>query len=185
MNKVTVIPGIAMPFFPMRPLTGPKLVKEADVENLTPSGYFWQPKLNGDRVILGKFEGKVYISNRHGGWYSHTVKNLGLWARVPDQTVLDGEVWQMKFLPFEALAVGGVSLLRECVTKRAAKAKELAISLEEPFLFDSPTVEWLKTNLRNKPKEWEGVVGKKKDAPYLILGSEKDSPGWVKRKWCI
>ncbi len=186
MNTLTVIPGVSLPFFPMRPLTGPMLRTESDIAQvLANTDYHWQPKLNGDRVIFAKVGGKVYLCNRHNNWYSYAIQNQFVWEHAPDQTVLDGEVWNRKFYPFEALVVAGQSLLRDCVTVRAKAAKELSHELMEPFLFDSPTEEWLRANLIAKPKEWEGLVGKRKNSPYLILGTQKDTPGVVKRKWVI
>lgn len=186
MKKIIAVPGIALPFFPMRPITGARLETEqhlADV--LKDDRYHWQPKLNGDRVIFGKVDNQVHFCNRHGNWYSFGVQNLSLWKQVPNLTVLDGEVWGKKFYPFEALSVGGTIYTRKCVTERAAAAKELSLSLGEPYLFDQPSMDWLVKTLAAKPAEWEGVVGKRKNTPYVILGTQKDTPEWIKRKWIL
>lgn len=186
MVKINVIPGVSLPFFPMRPVTGPKLENASDVsEVLNNQAFYWQPKLGGDRVILAKIGDSLYFCNRHGSWYSFKIENERLWKKLPDRTVLDGEVYKKKFYPFECVVAGGVDMTRKCVTLRAAAAKYYCEICEEEFLFSPPSEEYLQTGVINKPSDWEGVVGKRRNSPYTILGVKKDSPNWVKRKWCI
>lgn len=184
MSKVTVIPGVAVPFFPMRPITGPVLQDESDIAEIEAAkDYFWQPKLGGDRVLMAKVDGKLWFANRHGSWYSFSVENSKLWQPIPGQTLLDGEVYKKKFYPFEALVVAGKSHMRDCVTVRAQIAKELCEKYGEKFLFDPVSPDWIRNGISMKRTDWEGLVGKKKNSPYLILGVKKDSPQWVKRRW--
>lgn len=186
MNKVTVIPGVALPFFPMRPVTGPMLLNDSHVaEVLNNQDFYWQPKLGGDRVIMARVGNEIFFANRHGGWYSFNVENKRDWMKVPDRTVLDGEVYKKKFYAFECVVAGGVNMTRKCVTERAAAARYMSELCGVDFIFNPPTEQYLKDGVVKKPSDWEGVVGKRKNTPYVILGVKKDSPNWIKRKWIL
>lgn len=187
MEKVQIIRGIAMPFYPMRPAQGRVLRNRASVDQLLKdmSSGTWvvQPKMHGDRACVGVLNGKVYIQNRHGGWFRHSVKNLDVFKKLPDRTVLDGEVFERNFYPFEALAVAGKSMTMCTCMEREVMAMKLCQYLEIPWKFDKPSVKWLLKLKQNEPM-FDGVVLKKAASPYIILGSaDQVSLDWLKRRW--
>jgi ATP-dependent DNA ligase len=182
-ERVVVAPGVALPFFPMRPMTGERIEgqRAVDVVNsYIAKGYIVQPKLNGDRVTLAKVNGKLLAQNRHGAWYSYNFDQKP-WLSLPDGTCLDGEVRDKVFTPFEALSHAGKSLLRETAEYRVALAKSLCTA-GRVWLFDAPSDDWLRASDANYPR-WEGVVVKLRASPYSILGIKTDSPDWKKLKW--
>lgn len=189
MDRVAVIPGIVMPFFPMRPVRGPRLQTKADVLEVLEAQkgeieWVAQPKLNDDRVTLAVRGKKVLVQNRHGGWYAGTVRNLGRWAKLWDRTVLDGGVYDGKFYAFECLALFGQSMLQATTLEREICAMQMSRLCGVEWLFERPTRRWLSALSRNAP-QWEGVVLKRIRAPYQIAGSAtQESTDWVKRRWC-
>ena len=185
MPSISVIPGLNFPYYPPRPRTGVVITASnysALVEKES-SRYVIQPKLNGDRAELLVKDGRISFANRHGSLYSFAVKNAQDFTALPDLTVLDGEVWQKNFYPFEAVVVGGISFMRECPTVRSAKAKEISNSLGHTWIFDFEGIGWLGMQRRDLPT-WEGVVLKQLGSPYLPLASDtQHTVQWVKRKW--
>jgi len=79
----------------------------ATVRRLEAAGYLIQPKLNGDRVLLVKRGWIVEAYNRRGSRYGFSVHAISDWRALPEGTLLDGEGWQGRFYPFEALEIGG------------------------------------------------------------------------------
>jgi ATP-dependent DNA ligase len=146
-------------------------------------GHTVQRKLNGDRAELVVLNGKATLFNRHGGQLSHPVSNAGQFLAY-ENTVLDGEVWQKKFYPFECLVFKGMSLMLEAPQSREACARQICtkLGLEWPF---EVTLEWLKAEVNishDASSRWEGVVIKAKGSEYRVLGSENQE--WSKWKWC-
>jgi hypothetical protein len=98
-------------------------------------------------------------------------------------TVLDGEVKDKTFYPFEVLALGDVSLLQDTVEERVAQARYLCQAHAGLWLFEPPTLDWVKGLKQHEPV-WEGFVAKKKGCPYVPLGSEaQESRTWLKLRW--
>jgi ATP-dependent DNA ligase len=189
---ITIVPGLRPTFFPMRPTTG-YMIRTVDtikriLDQVATGSHVIQPKLNGDRGTLTVLDGQVYIFNRHGSAYKMTVVNREDYSTLPDKTVLDGEIIDRHFTPFEAIVVGGKSLMDECVTVRIAEAKVIAEKYDE-WLFETPSLEWLVENFKtqvplNNRCRWEGVVKKATKKPYTPMGSDsQDSPDWWKHKW--
>ncbi len=169
---------------PMRPTaTGLLLTRDnvrAVVADLEADGWLVQPKLNGDRVLLVKRAGIVEAWNRHGTRYSFSVAAAD-WRGLPDDTLLDGEGWQGRFYPFEAIELAGEYLGRQCPAIRASVARELCRRLGNAFLFDRPAVAWL-DNCRDNLPAWEGIVAKR--GRYYPTGKPwQESADWLKLKW--
>jgi len=181
-----VVAGITMPFFPMRPRKGAAVTANTVKQlwaDVTSGQFLAQKKLNGDRACLGVQDGKVVVINRRGQLLQHPVSNTRDFLKLPSGTILDGEVWQKGFYPFEALIVGGNSLLKSCPIVREKTAIEISKTLGHTWLFTPPTLEWLSQLKANLPT-WEGLVLKHVNTSYIMLGSEtQDSPMWLKRKW--
>jgi ATP-dependent DNA ligase len=188
MDKIVIVPGIAMPFFPMRPAIGRVLrnkgnVQEFDRQVLQTDDWVVQPKLEGDRASIGVVDGKVYIQNRHGGWLKHKVENLELFSKLPDRTVLDGEVYKKNFYPFDCLAVDGRSKVTSTVMEREVLAFQMCKYVGVPWKFERPSEAWI-SKLREHTPVYGGVVLKRSMSPYIILGSDSTfSLDWLKRCW--
>ena len=185
-ERIEIVAGLAMPFFPMRPTKGRTLKSAASVADFwktTAQSQDWvvQPKMAGDRACLALYHGKVYVQNRHGGWYGHSVDTQPF-KKLPDRTVLDGEVRDGLFHPFEALAVNGKSLLRCITSEREVLAYQLTRLVGQRWMFERPSKRWLLTG--GHLPDWDGVVLKKANAPYVLLGSSTQmSSTWFKRTW--
>lgn len=177
-----------MPFYPMRPIKGRRLDRPANIKQLWQDAvdegqWVMQPKLGGDRAGLATVDGKVYIQNRHGGWYRHKVANAKDFLQLPNRTCFDGEVYKGNFYPFELLACNAKSLLKTVVHERVRLAKDLVGFLDHPWLFDLPTMAWLLRRGFNRPA-YEGVVLKQTGSFYVLLGSATQSSSrWLKRLW--
>jgi ATP-dependent DNA ligase len=177
-----------MPFFPMRPVKGrtlrsPQQIKQFYDEIRDPGVWIAQPKLNGDRACLAVVDHKVYVQNRHGSWMTRTIKNARAFLKVPDRTAFDGEIFEGNFCAFEVLAVAGRSFLPASAAEREVMAFQLTALIKQPWMFPKPTERWLMNRTANLPR-YEGVVIKKVNSPYILLGSETQvSLTWFKRKW--
>jgi hypothetical protein len=188
MDKVAVVPGIVMPFFPMRPATGRILrnkgnVREYEREVLNTEDWVAQPKLEGDRACIGIVDGKVYIQNRHGSWMKHRVENLHAFANLPDRTVLDGEVYKKNFYPFECIAVEGKSKVTCTVGERETLAYMLCKYAGVTWRFERPSMAWVSKLHENAPM-YGGVVLKRTMSSYIIHASAAQfSLDWLKRCW--
>ena len=170
---------------PMRPTMGDRLTPRnvlRIVRELEPD-FLIQPKLNGDRVLLHKTASTITAWNRHGSRYSFNVNAAADWHGLPDDTLLDGEGWQGRFWPFEAVEIAGASLSAECVTVRATAAKDLCRTLGQAYLFYRPADAWLVLCRENLPA-WEGIVAKRTGKPYTpITRPSHKSRQWLKVKW--
>lgn len=188
MEKIIVVPGIAMPFFPMRPQFGApfsnkRVIKQFNDEVLNTYDWFVQPKLDGDRASIGVVDGKVYIQNRHGSWYKHRVNNLPDFKHLPNRTVLDGEVFKGNFYPFECLAVDGMSVVLHTPNEREVLAQAMVKLIGHTWKFPRPTLKWIERLSANAP-EYDGVVMKRWGSPYIIAGSASTGNlDWKKRHW--
>lgn len=175
------------PLLPPRPTATDAQLTPANaveiVRDLETLGWLIQPKLNGDRVLLRKVDGIVEAWNRLGNRYSFSVNATADWRGLPDGTLLDGESWQGRFYPFEALRVGGQDLTAACVSSRADAAKELCRTLGNCWLFDRPADDWLIRCRENLPT-WEGIVAKRIGSQWTpIKKAWHESPDWLKAKW--
>jgi len=192
-EKLLVGP-LAFPFFPMRPTTGTPFTPKNYANVLSAvKNYHWQPKLNGDRVCAGVLDGKVYVQNRHGSFFKHPIHNLDKYLKLPSGTVLDGEVKDKEFLPFEALSYGTENFMKACPSERAKNAKIITEVVGVDWIFEVPTQDWIleqitiaaQSRLRHQNPKWEGIVAKLKGSPYVPLGAEtQTSRSWFKCKWC-
>jgi len=186
-ERIDICRGISMPFFPMRPLRNGPIRNTAAVEQIfreiaEPQLWVVQPKLDGDRACVAVLKNKVYIQNRHGGWYGHNVKNLADFRKLPDGTVLDGEVSKGSFSIFDVLAVGGKPIMNDTAAERTILAMHLTKFLKHVWRFPTPTKEWLKKMAENIG--YDGVVLKRAASPYKIAPSANAIDTlWVKRTW--
>jgi len=182
--------GLKVPFFPMRPTTGRRITPDTfhEFAPINVSGYAVQPKLNGDRALLAVVESGVLVANRYGAWFKHPVLNRQLFKNLGVGTILDGEVWERNYYPFEAVALGGTSFQTKCPTVRIQQAKLACTLLDLQWMFETPTLAWITKqvaqNYDNPNPTWEGLVFKKLGSAYIPLGSASmDSPTWRKHKW--
>jgi ATP-dependent DNA ligase len=179
---------IKLPFFPMRPTLGRAIVpgREEEVLSLLET-HVAQLKLNGDRACVANFDGTVRIQNRHGSWFKNSV-DLRPFQLLPRGFCLDGEVYQKKFHPFEALAIDGVSLLAKPVEERIEQARYFCEGARLPWAWDFPGIEWLRCAAKAAKHEkipvYEGLVFKRRGSKYVLSGSA-DSPSqyWTKCKF--
>jgi ATP-dependent DNA ligase len=182
--KREIIQGLSMPIFPMRPKNGRSITSLQDVSDIFARiewGWTVQLKVNGDRGQVGITTEGVYVANRHGSWYGLPVDTRGL-ESLPPGTLMDGEILQKKFFPFEVLTFAGRSLLRSTPTEREAKAKEVCANLGLPWIYE-PTLSVLSNLKANMPKI-EGVVLKMAGSPYVPLNTaQSESDTWIKWKW--
>lgn len=178
--------GWALPFFPMRPAIGPRLTKKLAEEILAKmetKRYIYQPKLNGDRALLGIAERRIIVANRHYGWYHFQVENARDFLKLGDGTLFDGEVYKGKFYPFECLALEGRSYKCNTVDEREIMAMKMCRLVGTEWAYPTPTKKWLLNLDKNFPK-YEGVVRKRSDFAYQMLpNTSATSPGWLKHKW--
>lgn len=188
MDKIVIARGIAMPFYPMRPAQGRVLRNQGTVDSfyhqvLRTHHWVVQPKLEGDRACVGVLDGKVYIQNRHGGWYKHKVTNLEDFKKLPNRTVLDGEVFKGNFYPFECLAMAGKSYLLATATEREILGFQMSKYLGHEWKFEKPSKAWV-AKLHDQLPVYGGVVLKRAASPYIMLGSSSQaSLDWLKRCW--
>jgi hypothetical protein len=180
-DRIMLVSGIAMPFYPMRPTRGKLGTPEQLHEDLG-GGWVIQPKLNGDRATLGVFVPGIFIQNRHLSRFKHRVKNADLFKALPNGTCVDGEVYGSEFFPFEVLALGRDQLLDSPVEFRVSQAERLCSILGVPWIFQPPSQASL-AFMREQPKKWEGYVKKRSGSAYAIYGVERDSDEWFKCKW--
>lgn len=180
MNRVRLNSGIGLPFYPMRPSRG-AIATEAQLQMDLDNGWLCQPKLDGDRTILGVTADDMIFTSRHMAEYSFQVKNAARFKGLQPGTCLDGECWKGNFYPFEVLAVGNQSFLGEPVERRVGYAKYLCELLGVPWLFEPLKAGDIK-RIKRTP-EIEGYVKKRLGSTYEIAGSQRDSLEWIKIKW--
>lgn len=181
-----------IPFYPTRPSTGSRLTSDnvlVVVNDYRARGYIIQPKLNGDRGILVQAPGGVELWNREGTIYRAGEVNLGRWECLSPDTVLDGEIWQGEFYPFEAIVVSAGSLVHDRTAERIGWAIGQSARAGQDWLFETPTNEWLinEITLDADPltRQWEGVVAKIDGAHYRTMSHPEQEAGtWVRLKWC-
>jgi len=185
-QEITVAKGWIIPFFPMRPNSGPNLTKKLALEILEKQEehkYIYQPKLNGDRAVLAVVNREVVVCNRHYGWYHFQVKNAAAFLKLKDGTIFDGEVWQGNFYPFDCLALEGRSYKANTAEEREVMAYQMCRLLKIEWMFFKPTKKWLLELKHNLPK-YEGVVRKRADQGYFLLHNATEaSTGWLKHRW--
>jgi ATP-dependent DNA ligase len=142
-----------------------------------------QPKLEGDRACVGVIDGKVYIQNRHGSWYKHRVNNLDDFKKLPNATVLDGEVFKGKFYAFDCLVSDGTVHLMATASEREVLAFQLTKYLRHEWKFERPSKAWV-AKLHAQMPIFGGVVLKRMNSEYVIHGSPNQSSlNWLKRTW--
>ena len=185
-ESVEIMKGWSLPFFPMRPAGGPSLNKKVALEileKMEEHEYLYQPKLNGDRVLLGVMDRRVIACNRHFGWYRFQVQNASTFLKMGDGTLFDGEVWECNFYPFDCLAREGRSFKANTCEQREIEAYQMCRFLGIEWMFAKPTKKWLMNLGKNAPK-FEGVVRKRADQGYYMLPNASDtSLGWLKYRW--
>jgi hypothetical protein len=152
------------------------------------SDYDWSLKLNGDRICVGVVDGDAYAQNRHGSWYKMTIDNLKTYASLKGAWLLDGEVFNKQFYPFEVVVAASKSVAALCPQERKDYAKQLCRRLGVPWMYGIDIKDIVSQSERLIPladgKIYEGVVGKQKSSPYVPLGTVSGaSPAWIKHKW--
>jgi hypothetical protein len=185
--EVPIMKGWTLPFFPMRPVSGPDLTRKLALtilDQMDDHRYIFQPKLNGDRALLGIAEGRVFVCNRHYNWYQYQVANAGAFkAKLGNGTLFDGEVFKSNFYPFDCLAVEGRSFKANTTDQREVEAMQMCRLCGVEWAYRKPTKKWLLAGRANLPK-WEGVVRKRADLAYVLLtNASGTSPGWLKHKF--
>lgn len=187
MEPVTIVKGLRMPFFPMRPTAGQDIRTKADVSklwSLMRNKALWvvQPKLNEHRRVLAMVDGQLLVQNRHAQWVD-LPDNAAKWRKLPDRTVLDGGLYRGNFVPFEALTLWGRSLLGATTAERVVIAYQMCRLCGVKWMFESPERVWLEARTANLPM-YEGVVLKHAASPYLPAGNATQvSAFWFKRRW--
>lgn len=167
-------------FFPMRPTATEELPTGKWLKKLV-KDYIIQPKLNGDRAVLWVKADGIYVQNRRGGEYSFGVFNRTDFEKLPVGTILDGEVWQRKFWPFECLAYGDLDLTERGPEIRCTMAEKISQMLGHEFIFQPVDAKWLQNAERGV---WEGFVAKRRGTPYRPAHrAQAHSWGWYKFKW--
>lgn len=175
---------LSVPFYPMRPRHSANLNREnlnSVFEDGNLNRYVIQGKLNGDRAVLAvDSQGEVHVTNRHGGFYKMTV-STSEFADLPEDTILDGEIYKKKFYPFDIVAYDGRKLLFTPAAERLRLLKNVCESHDIEYIFDVTLADLQE---RIDGDMWEGVVLKEADSPYIMLSSEtQNSDTWTKRKW--
>lgn len=182
--KREIIPGMSMPFFPMRPKSGRRITSVSDVKDIftrLKSGWTVQLKINGDRGEVGITKDGIHVANRHGSWYGLSVDLTGF-GSLPPGTLMDGEILKKKFYPFEVLAYAGRSMLQNTPAEREAKAKEVCQALGIPWIYEPN--ECVLSKLKANMPIIEGVVLKMAGSPYVPLATaQRESDTWIKWKW--
>jgi ATP-dependent DNA ligase len=176
-----------MPFFPMRPRSGPRLTRrhiERILQEQHDHVYVFQPKLNGHRVMLGiGHKGEMILANRHGGLYTKPVINTMDFRKFNDGTLFDGEVYAGVFYPFECLALEGRSFRPNTTEERIILAMQMCRLAGVQWVYPTPTRDWL-WKLDGHMPRYEGLVRKVPNAPYSVLHSASaTSQEWLKLKW--
>jgi hypothetical protein len=187
LEEIQIMKGWTLPFFPMRPANGPRLTKPLVVEilkKMEDGRYIYQPKLNGDRALLGIVDKRVVVCNRHYGWYQFQVANAGAFqAKCGSGTLFDGEVYKSNFYPFECLALEGRSFKANTVDEREIIAMQMCRLAGVQWMYKKPTRAWMLKGSSLLP-QFEGVVRKRSDFPYTFLpNSSGTSVGWLKHKF--
>jgi len=185
-TEVEVMKGWTLPFFPMRPANGPRLTQTLALEILKKQEdhrYVYQPKLNGDRALLAIVHKRVIVCTRHYGWYQYQVANATSFLKMGNGSLFDGEVYKSNFYPFECLADAGRSYKPNTVEEREIVAMQMCRLCKVEWMFFKPTKKWLLAGRSHLP-QYEGVVRKRADFPYLMLPNASGiSSGWLKHKW--
>jgi ATP-dependent DNA ligase len=146
-------------------------------------GFVVQPKLNGDRVLLVKQGPVASLFSRHGGHYTAARLNLACWQWLPEGTILDGEGWQGSFYPFDVPALANDTTGAMPCSCRVDLVERLTHRAGLPWIFGTPSAEWLQAGAANAPT-WEGVVVKQPGHSYRWEKSASgQSTTWTKWKW--
>jgi hypothetical protein len=185
-TRINIAVGLSLPLFPGRPMNGLALrtadQAQAQFERDMDLGKLLQPKLGGDRAVLGVTPAALHICNRHGGWLHQGIKNRGLLQELQSGTVLDGEVIDGHFYPFECLADGGTSLVAHPTEWRITCARTLCARIGVQWLFAPPTLAYIRKMRANLPR-WEGYVAKS-NLPYpLGRSASEETTRWTKHRW--
>jgi len=175
---------LQLPFFPMRPKHGAVFNEDTvdKIMEMAAVGDTVQLKINGDRAVMSvDIQGKVFMCNRHGSEFKHTVLNKAKFS-VFAGSVFDGEVIDRTFYPFEAILFLGLQLAWKGPAEREQAAKEACATLNLPWIYEISREILSKLHL-NLPRI-EGVVVKKAGTPYIRLGSAgQESQAWTKLRW--
>lgn len=136
-HRIQIAPGVALPLFPMRPRMGVRLTQANALSTIAAlhETHVFQPKLNGDRVLLGKQDDVLHVYNRHQKPYTFKL-DLKPWASLPNGTLLDGEGKLGKFYPFETVAYAGESFCPKPVEERITHAAALCAEPGRKYIFD-------------------------------------------------
>src|SRR5262245_38783890 len=157
-----------------------------------PEGANWlyELKLDGYRCVAFKTGGKIHLRSRNdkdfNGTYPAVVKAL---ADLPNETVIDGEIVALDesgrpsfsalqnfgsgysallYYVFDVMALEGVSLLREPLSRRRAMLEEKILpTLSEPIKYSSELDSDLSDLIQSvKRLGLEGLIAKRRDSPY-------------------
>lgn len=129
-----------------------------------------QQKLDGNRVLCHIEDGEVLPTNRSGQKTNVSAKVLSGLIHLPQGTVVDGEVVGEVYWLFDVLQVGDRDVTSEAYVERfSILSDELEPGLSEPVrVLESAVTTKQKRGLyeRLQASGAEGIVFKRKDAPY-------------------
>lgn len=129
-----------------------------------------QQKLDGNRVLCHVEDGEVLPTNRSGQKTNVAAQVLEGLIHLPPGTVVDGEVVGSVYWLFDVLQVNGRDVTgRPCLERFSLLAEELEPGLSEPVrVLESALTTRQKRGLYERLQQSgaEGIVFKRKDAPY-------------------
>lgn len=129
-----------------------------------------QQKLDGNRVLCHVEDGEVLPTNRAGQKTNVSAKVLGGLIHLPKGTVVDGEVVGEVYWLFDVLQIGSRDVTSASYVERfSILSDELEPGLSEPVrVLESAVTTKQKKGLyeRLQASSAEGIVFKRKDAPY-------------------
>ena len=129
-----------------------------------------QQKLDGNRVLCHIEEGEVLPTNRSGQKTQAPAQVLAGLVHLPKGTVVDGEIVGQVYWLFDVLSFAGRDVTgQSCFERLSILSDELEPGLSEPVrVLESAITTQQKRALyeRLQQASAEGIVFKRKDAPY-------------------
>jgi hypothetical protein len=185
-NEIEILKGWTLPFFPMRPAKGYRLTPDLVLDvlgRMANHRFIYQPKLKGDRALLGVVGRKVVVCTRNYDWYPYQVENATSYlAKMGDGSLFDGVVSYGSFYPFECLAFDGRSLKCNTVEEREIIAMQMCRLCGIEWLFRTPTKKWLLAGRANS--RYEGVIRKRAGIGYAVqTNASETNSNWTVHLW--
>lgn len=155
----------------------PQLLEPASPEQveamLDDPAWWLQEKWDGERrLLLIEANGTVIGTNRRGQQVAvngDLVSVIKSRIKVSGLTVMDGEDFGSKFAPFDLLVLNGQDIREQPYSDRLAQLEALiaaAVEMPQPVTWRTG-VQKRQHYARLRDDGFEGVVFKRKDAPYL------------------